>query len=115
MDHEGFRRFLECLDGLGLPAEGFAAGGDEGEGDFTDLGSSKSACGCSDRRRRGGWFETGWCTTYEAGERKFEHEEVGSALVATDFLQGKGTGSVAAGFTGSRFGFCDNEDCISRP
>lgn len=37
MDHERLCGFLQGLDGLGLPAEGFAAEGDEGETDFADL------------------------------------------------------------------------------
>ena len=36
VDEEGFGGFLEGLDGLGLPEEGFADGG-EGLGDFADL------------------------------------------------------------------------------
>ena len=37
MYEEGFDAFLDGLDGLRLPAEGFAANRDEGEGDFSDL------------------------------------------------------------------------------
>ena len=43
---------------------------------------------------------------YQAGEWKFEKEEIGGALVAADFAQGKGAGFVAAGLARARFFLC---------
>lgn len=43
--HERFGGFLQRLDGLGLPTEGLAAGGDEGQGDFADLADCLLASG----------------------------------------------------------------------
>lgn len=43
--------------------------------------------------------------SYEARERKSEEEEVGGALVATDFAQGNGAGFVSASFADLGFGW----------
>lgn len=69
VDQECLRCFLECLDGVRLPAElGAAFCGEEVECDFAD----------------------------EAGEGEFLDEEVVGALVAADFFQGYRAGLVAA-------------------
>lgn len=57
--------------------------------------------------------------TYEAGKGKFEEEEVGGALIATDFAQGEGAGSITARLSGAGFWvflfFCyDTPPCVSR-
>lgn len=42
--HEGLAGFLQRLDGLRLPAEGLAANGHKGKGDFTDLWNGMNVC-----------------------------------------------------------------------
>lgn len=73
MDEKRLGGLLQRLDRLALPAQLLAQTGREhGQCDFAD----------------------------EAREGQFEEEEVGGSLVAADFLEGDGAGSVAAGFAG---------------
>lgn len=73
MHEERLRRFLQGLDGMGLPAEfGAALGGEDVHGDFAD----------------------------EARKGQLQEEEVVGALVFADFFEGYGAGFVAMAAAG---------------
>lgn len=72
MDQKGLRGLLQCLDRLALPPQIQSHfGGKDGECDLA----------------------------HEAAEGEFEEEEVGGALVATNFTQGGRARFVAVGFS----------------
>lgn len=61
VDQECFGAFLEGLNGLGLPAHGFTADGDETKGYFSNLkGKERGA-------RLIGWLSECWCLKLKGG------------------------------------------------